>query len=154
MSDPSDKPEGLDDQSGSSEGRKFRSAFDFSWDSEEDGEFTPYTQSRSPTLVYAKKSSPEKAGGPSEENYGNVGGPSEVSGPAQIAKKRTRGPADCLNWDSDEEVVPAPKSRSKAKTVPGVKNVRKKCVAKNSDKKKRTSSKAKGKSLGKLFCCF
>jgi hypothetical protein len=116
-----------------------RGPFDFAWDTDEDGEFTPFTQSRSPPKkVFAKKSSPLPLG--------------QTEGVA----KTGRGPSDCLNWDeSDEDIFASVAERKQASKARGKKSaaaVKKKNVAKNTEKQKRVGLKAKGKSLGKFFC--
>ncbi len=105
------------------------------WNSEEDGEFVPYTQSMSPRkIVYGKKS---------------VAKPCDVQ--QQSDAKRPRGPQDCLNWDSDDDLdwlKPAKGKSSSEKSVaskPGGKSSsKKKGRGKNSGSKDCIEKKSKG----------
>ena len=95
--------------------------------------------------------------------------------PPDVAKKRSRGPYDCLNWsDSEEDEVFTPFTQENpplsppkvfAKKSVGKRSLVKKSSAKNSSAKnssaknsgaskpKKFTSKEKGKGLG-MFCIF
>ncbi len=101
------------------------------WDTDEDGEFTPFTQSRSPPQICAKKSA----------------APSVP--PGSDIKTSGRGPADCLNWDDSDDDIFAirPMDQDECKTSSAKKA--KKNLVKNPGKGKRGSCD-KGKSVGKF----
>ena len=79
-----------------------------------------------------------------------------------MARIRTNGPLDCLNWDdSDEEEFtpftqanPSPVSSPVAPIVVAKKSSGKGNVAKNKKSGNGVSSSRKGKSLGELMFCY
>lgn len=137
-----------DDANEASKEKRPRGQYDkFVWDSDEDE--CPFSQKRLEPVAaepVAKKSVPEQQPLPDVEEDA-------------LKKKSSRGPSDCLNWESDEEeFTPFTQERperfyakSVAKKSSAKRGVPKKGVVKNAGFKKGSGSKKKGKSLGKCF---
>jgi hypothetical protein len=73
------------------------------------------------------------------------------SDPPDVIPKRSRGPADCLNWDESDKEEFTPYTQENPQVVfPTPEKKMKKKGAKNLGVKK--SSGSKGKMIGNLFC--
>ena len=87
-----------------------------------------------------------------EQKRPHVSGERVDDEPPDVAKKRPRGPSDCLNWSDseEEEFVPFTQSNPEPVIEPVKKVFAKKSAPKNSGTKKQASkgSSRKGKSAG------
>jgi hypothetical protein len=119
---------------------KRRARIEFLERDSDEGEFVPFTQPNPERQPTPPPCSPSDQG-------------------LDVEVKRGRGPGDCLNWDSDDgEFEPFSQANPdrQPSPLPAVfarksKAPKRKCVAKNAGKVKK-SSKKKGKSLGTFFC--